>query len=533
MPKQIVREFGRLKSERMNIDVLYQDVTDNILPYGGDFTVQYAEGQARNRRSLYTSEGEHSARLSASYLMGMIANPASKWFSLGVSNYTPIPMSDEDTSRDIDDNREVTEWLEECEELLYDSFNENDNLFYSHIYTAMLQLLSYGTTAIQVLSGSTTMLSFNTINPKDIYFTVDANGFPYKIYITRKMTLEQLEERAAQSGWNIPSYIGNKPESTHDVVLCIRPFKGSLDRGYELMAILVEGEHLLKREEYSDNPIALARWSTIDGEKYGRSSGMVALPDIKSLNQLKKAELVATDKTLNPAIKAYKGGVYGKLNLSAGSVTMVDGNTGGFDVIDLNNNLNLALHTSEELKDNIRRAFYVDIFQTIAESNRTATEAIIKSDEQKAILAPNVIRITSELITPLVQGSFATLQQDGRLPEPPAIILNKSIKVKHNSPIIKAQKASKLNDLMGFTEKIGLIAANANPEVLKMVDWRNVLKEVHESSGVPISLLLSDEQYQGIKEAEQAQMEQQMELEQAGQGAAIMNQLTQAQNANQ
>jgi hypothetical protein len=162
----------------------------------------------------------------------------------------------------------------------------------------------------------------------------------------------------------------------------------------------------------------------------------------------------------------------------------------------------------QDLKQSIRTAFFIDIFQTADSIDMTATEANIRQTEKMRILAPNIARINSELIGQIVQRVFGILLADNIFPPIPQSIQGREIKVKYESPMTKSQRAGDYQNIMGFAASIGEIAA-VSPESIQKIDFDAMVDELKEASGIPASIIRSDEELKAMREAAQQEQAQQ------------------------
>jgi len=95
----IISRHKKLNSGKENFNVIYQEIGDFCHPNSADFNRLYSAGEKRNRE-LFDQTAQMAIDLSSSSLIGLTANPASRWFH--------VEMSDEDLNR----NAEVMEWCE-------------------------------------------------------------------------------------------------------------------------------------------------------------------------------------------------------------------------------------------------------------------------------------------------------------------------------------------------------------------------------------------------------------------------------------
>ena len=148
----------------------------------------------------------------------------------------------------------------------------------------------------------------------------------------------------------------------------------------------------------------------------------------------------------------------------------------------------------------------------------TAREIDERHEEKLLMLGPVLERLHTELLNPLIDRTFNIMARNDLLPPAPEELAGVTLKVEYISVMAQAQKAigtGAIERLAGF---VGNIAA-AKPEVLDKFDADQSIDEYAEMLGVPPKIVKPDDIVQRIREERQAQMEQQMAMEQAQMGA--------------
>ncbi len=93
--------------------------------------------------------------------------------------------------------------------------------------------------------------------------------------------------------------------------------------------------------------------------------------------------MVDIDKKSNPPLVISSEAKVGKLDTSAGGVNVARGNiAGSYDLMQTNGNLSTPFQWAELKKQQIRSAFYVDVFQSAETPDMTATEAQVRQQEK-------------------------------------------------------------------------------------------------------------------------------------------------------
>lgn len=179
----------------------------------------------------------------------------------------------------------------------------------------------------------------------------------------------------------------------------------------------------------------------------------------------------------------------------------------------------------EVKRQQIRTAFYVDVFQTAQDINMTATEAQIRNQERLRGIAPKATKIQSDLLGPAAEKVLAALIKMKRLTPPDILIRSGAdIKVTYVSPIAQAQRLADAQSMLQFLGDLGQMA-QVSPDVLDVVDFDAAAYEMADIRGIPEKIQRSPEDIQAIREqrAQQAQAQQQLQLlQQAGEaGQAV------------
>jgi len=259
-------------------------------------------------------------------------------------------------------------------------------------------------------------------------------------------------------------------------------------------------------------------------EVYGRGPAIVALADIKMLNEMEKTIMRAGHRAVDPPLLLQEDGALQAFSTRPNSL-----NYGGVDqngkqtVIPLETGakLPLGLDLSNQKRTSINDAFYVTLFQILVQSPQmTATEAMLRAQEKGQLLAPVMGRQQSEFLGPMIARELDILGRAGQLPPPPAPLHEISLEVEYQSPLVRAQRAGEGVAIMNTLNAV-LPFANIDPKVLKRFNFDAISKELADINGMPSSLLYDDD--------EMASIDDQAATQQAAQAAvAAAPQLSQS-----
>jgi hypothetical protein len=183
----------------------------------------------------------------------------------------------------------------------------------------------------------------------------------------------------------------------------------------------------LRVSGFEEFPATGARWETRTmADIYGISRGWHALADSKGLQKIKKDYYKGLDKTVDPPMQApaEMKDIY-PINLIPGGITWTTGTAGNGKVEPLhavNLNLDYIARNIQDVKQELREAFFVDLFLmlTQAESRDMTASAITERHEEKlTVLGPVFGRLDTEDLTPTLNRYFNACNRAGLLPEPP------------------------------------------------------------------------------------------------------------------
>ena len=102
-----IKRYEELRGDRRNWEHHWQEVAEVILPRRTDIVGSRTPGDKRNLKAI-DSTGIIANELLAAGLHGMMTNPASKWFTLRISNQA------------LNQEAAVKMWLENVERIIYE-----------------------------------------------------------------------------------------------------------------------------------------------------------------------------------------------------------------------------------------------------------------------------------------------------------------------------------------------------------------------------------------------------------------------------
>ena len=236
-----------------------------------------------------------------------------------------------------------------------------------------------------------------------------------------------------------------------------------------------------------------ARWETkTTADSYGRGPGWKCLGDVKMLQKMQKAKLVALDKNTNPPVMV-SASVQGEVNLLPGGITRCNSLTDAAikPAYQVQPDLQSLDQAIEQVRQTIRAHFFADVFVMLSSqepSTMTAAEVAERRQEKMLLLGPIFQRLKTELLDPLIERVFDILQRQGLLPPIPDYLQGIKLNVQYISTIAQAQRASMLEPLAQGIEWIKQLL-NLNPALAGQINYQQALAQGLESLGVQNALL--------------------------------------------
>lgn len=482
--EHLKQRFDALKSgsERVNCESHWQDIAQVIAPRKVDFVGIRTKGEKQMTR-VYDSTGIHSLDLLAAGIHGMATNPASKWFSLRIVG---DKIKNEDGTRtDINELPQVQRYLADVEEAMWHRIYQPGTNFTTSLHETYLDIGAFGTAIMFVGQRDDGGLLFEPRALSECLVCENSEGRVDTVFRKTSYTVRQMMQMAKSQerpdGWTISDkvrelYDQKKYDESVVVIHAVYPRierdpskKDRSNMPYASTYFEHEACHLLEDDGFPEFPYLTPRWSKYAGEVYGRSPGMVALPDVKMLQAMMLTVIKAAQKAVDPPMWLKDDGVVGQTRTIPGGINYWRGNPGDGSVfmmpVDVKG-LPVTLDMMENLRNRIRTTFFVDVLQFTSDADMTATEVMQRTAERMRLLGPLIGRLEAELLGPMVERIFGILNRMNVLPPPPKEIEGADFTVEYVSPIATAQKQMASQGIM---QAMSVVASVVGPEGAMML----------------------------------------------------------------
>ena len=495
---------NRLWSERASFDASWRELAEYIAPRRVRFTTTDRNRGERRDQFIIDSTARFSARTLASGQHSGLTSPARPWFKLT----TPDPG--------LADAGPVKEWLHIVTDRL------RVILAGSNVYN-MLPILygdmgTFGSSAMAIVEDPKTLIRCYAYPLGSWATGLDSRQHPTTFVREYQLTVRQIVETFGRQGreidWtNISVTVRNLWDQGHyeasvDVCWTVMPNEnarpGGLSRHLPWISTYCElgqeSGQLLAVKGFHEFPIVAPRWDVTGEDTYGTDCpGMTAIGDVKQLQIMERRKGQAIAKQINPPLQAPETMRSQKPSVFPGDVSYVDlqhAKDGFRPVYEVELNLQNFIADQNLTRQRIQRAYFEDLFLMLAQSEQvqpiTAEEVRARQEEKLIVLGPGLERTNDELLSPLIDRTFAIAQRAGLLPDPPDALDGVDLKIEYTSILAEAMKLVGVAGLDRFVSTMGAIA-QTYPEVRHKIKPFQLVNDYADMLGVDPRILQTDE----------------------------------------
>lgn len=510
MPRDIddlLSRHKRLKDQRRLWESHWQELAEVMLPRRADFTSERIAGE-RRADELFDGTPMLARRGLASAIDGLLKPKTARWFR--------IKALDEG----LDEDEQVKRWLEVAEERLYRALYDRRARFIQRSGEVDEDLVTFGTGVLFVGEGQAlNRLLFRSFHLKDVVLAENGEGEIDTLFVSLRLTARQAAQRFGEAalGKDTREALTNGGEDKPFTFLQVVTPRAERDGRrrdnrnlpFASLVIDVQSEHQVSESGYHEFPFAVPRWDTAAGEVYGRSPGMIALPDANTLQQMGKTLLVAGHKAVDPPLLVGDDSVFGTPKTFPGGITTFDmqaaRDLGRIPIEPLQTGFNLPLgrEMQKDARDQIWAAFFRNVLQLPVDAPRmTATEVLERKEEFIRTIGPVFGRLESDYIGQVVERAFNILLRAGAFPEPPEALQGREVVFDYASPVEQARRQI---EAAGAARSVELLApfVQADPSILDNFDGDAIARDTPEIFGMPQRWLRPKEEVEGLREGRQ------------------------------
>ncbi len=496
-PQDLILQCNKLKASRAQLERQWQDIAFHMRPLRADTASPLHEG-GMTSKTIFDSTAMLAADNFASGIYGMMTNPANRWFALRL--------------RDDDLNAfdPVRDWLYEVETRLLHSFGPQSSRFYAVLPALYADLACFGTAVFY----SEEMPGQGRINDSvrplsECFIAESAYGDIDTVF--RRFSLNGKQAIQMFADGLSPRTRRSAEKNEHEQIAflhCVYPNPAAVaahlgaDKRPFLSAYIDEDEsRTVAQGGYFEMPYHVPRWAQAAGEVYGRGIGAQILPDVRMLNKMDETTIRSAQKILDPPLAATDKGIIKNAKMSPGGITYGALDTAGNLLIKpvyTGASAGITLEMMEQRRTTIRETFYFSLMQMAGAPNMTATEWMGRQEEKLRLLGPNLGRIQSEFLSPLIKRRFGMLWRSNQLPPPPLEIRGMAVAIDYVSPLARAQMAGEAQAVGRLYENLAAMA-QIEPGVVDNVDHDEAVQILGRGWAVPAKMMRGADQVKGLR----------------------------------
>ncbi len=497
-PKErIQRRWAALTNERQSWIDHYRDCSDYVQPRRGRFLVTDRNKGSKRNQKIQDESPLHALRIFSAGLTAGLTSPRAPWFRLTVTDpaLAELPA--------------VKGWLYDTERRMRAAFAKGN--LYTVLPTLYQDLGLFGTGAMLILEDPQDVVRFYTVTAGSYCIAQNQRCQVDTLYRDCSMTVDQLVERFGYEKVSVRTkglFDNRQLDVWIECLHAIEPRRSydPRDRSNKAMPwasvyleLGADGNHILLEEGFEESPIAAPRWETTNEDIYGTSPVMQVLGSAKELMLSQKDKGKAIAKLVDPPLIADASMRNEVISLFPGAVNYADTSNarrGLAPMYEINPRIDWLLENVRDIRARIDRGLYVDLFLMIAHSQdleKTATEVAALREEKLLMLGPNLERLYSEFLNPIIDRTYAVMDRRGEIAPPPPELGNVQLKVEYISVLATAQAmvgAPAIERLLGFVLPI----AQVKPEVWDKIDLDDVVDKYAEMVGVPPTNIVPDDE---------------------------------------
>ena len=506
--KSLLRRNETLKEDRTLWDSFYRDVVDYIRPRKQTAEESRTPGVIRHKH--YDSTAPHAANTLALVMADTLTPKAIQWFGFKIPEASPF--------KQFNNNQNVMNWFKTVEDGVRFALDQSN--FYPVINEIYLDFNSFATICMYVEESEMKQKGFNGLTFRALpiasyVFAENDAGIVDTVMREYELTARQFVQRFP--GTKVPDAIAKSLKETPDdkfnflrVVAPTQDLSSRVKFPFASVDIMVDKHLVVDERGYKEFPYMVGRWDKASGETRGRGPAAIALDDIKSLNQLRKLELIGLEKAVNPPILAPEDGFIGTVKLGSNSI-IYSRNPNDVRTLPTELRLDLSSLKANDLKQSIRDIYLTDQLNIPRTKQMTASEVSVLRSEMERLLGPTISRFESEVLGPMLNRTVGIMHRTGALPPlPPEIQDLDAIDIEYVGQLARSQKMVEVESIQNW---ISLIAqfGQIDPRVMQLPDLMAAGRIIAPVLGVPKSVVKGDAQ---IEEEVAAQQQKQAEAEQ-------------------
>lgn len=525
-----LRRHKQLKDKRTPLEQVWRECYERTFPIrgaalavgnphvaAGDEAVLQAFAQHQKAR-IFDSTATDCVRILASALVSGTTPANSRWTGYRVEGF------DDDEVPDA-----VLSYLDDAADDIWRNVH-NSNFDAVNYETAVDDCIA-GWSVTYVDMDKDQAYEFEQWGLANIWTAQSRAGGPLDIvYREWWPTCEQAIQHFEEQGGTVSDQVRQKNDKNPDervgFLWTIYPREGphgALRYNMPIASCHVElaTKHVALESGYEEMPVILPRWMVQPDTVYPTGPVNDALPDIKTLNEAVESDIINREMATVGMWGARDDGTLNPRTIRIGPrkiIPMEDKDSmwplapaGKFELSD---------GLIDRLQRSIRKVLMADHLTPSDKPQMTATEVHVNVELLRQLLGPVYGRRESEYLKPLHERLWGLAYRNRVLGLAPEWLQGKSVAIRYNSPMARAQKMVDVAAMDRFETTLAQEAAVFGEQVLDIYDSDGAGRKRGELLGVPQKLLVDERDVERKRKARADAQAQQQAIQAA---AALAN----------
>ena len=521
----IARE-RKLSEQRSLFDQHWEDLARVMLPRRLGFVTATIDGDRRTEE-IYDGTPMQAARGLANAIGGLLRPIGQDWFDVR-------------TAEGVEARSEAaSEWLYEAKQRMVAAIDNPASRFRQATAECDHDLVVFGTAVMFAGEAATlNQLSFKTLHLRHVCIALNDDDAVDTVYRRHVFTARQAAQRFGETrlGDKAKDALSkNKPDARFVYLHAVTPRPEGredavLARNMPFASVWIEvdSEKEVSEGGFPEMPYIVPRWDTTSGEVYGRSPGMIALPDANTLQAMGETNLVAGQLAAEPPLLAPNDGAFDPINMIPGGISYYDMETarmlGRPPISPLNTGANLAItrEMQQDARDQIFAAFFRNVLNLPVQGPQmTATEVMARNEEFIREIGPVFARLESDYTGPLVERVFSVMLRAGAFPAIPNELAGANVSFVYESPVKRIREEVQAAAANLAVQEISLLAQAKGPQVLDLIDEDAYGRFIAQARGLPRQLLRPADEVQRLRQARAEAQQQAQETAEIAEAVQI------------
>lgn len=498
----------------------YQELASFCLPRKANINSIKITGSRLNFNFLYDVRAIRAAKEAAGGFFSYLSNPSTRWFAT------------ESLDKRLMQSGAVQRYYKEVDDIKFSIIGQSN--FYDSILEYNADYVVFGTANMLTLEDELDHVRYTPVPVEQYSFEEDSRGRPCGVYRNFPYTASQcwdrwgdkcspkIKEAIAQGkyydNFEILHYVG--PRKRRDIYK-----EDRFSMAWASVWIVKAEDHRLEESGFIEFPYAISRFWKDTISARGYSPAMDVLAAIKLLNAEKRTDIRARMKAADPATMMPSRGWLARLNMNPNAINYYDKTKTGpadLQVLESKARFDATIDAMNAERAEIEAGFFIPLFRALSDDKRqkTALEVQRLIAENMYLLAPVVMKLQKEGLTPMHERTHYILERRGMFPEPPEELRNVPSEMVYLSPLAKAAKASEMTGIDAYLQTIAAIK-DLVPTITDNLNGDRIAHVIREVQSVDPTILFDKKIVKNIR-ARREQLDQALQkLQLAGAGSQI------------